>query len=311
MKMQPLICLMGPTAAGKTALAIELTQRLPCDIVSVDSAMVYRGMDIGTAKPSQAELTLAPHRLIDCVDPADAYSAGRFREDALREIAAITARGRIPLLVGGTMLYFRVLQQGIAPLPSANASLRATLSAQGESAGWATLHALLARHDPKAAARIHPADKQRIQRALEVYQLSGKTISAWQSEDTNPLANYRVYNLAIAPQDRAVLHARIAARFSQMLAAGFIDEVTHFYQRGDLDATLPAMRTVGYRQIWSYLTGEIDRDTMHNQALAATRQLAKRQLTWLRRWPNCMWFDSESHQVVDQVLTQLRVSDAA
>lgn len=309
--MQPLICLMGPTAAGKTALAIELTQRLPCDIISVDSALVYRGMDIGTAKPSQAELALAPHRLIDCVDPVDAYSAGRFREDALREIAAITARGRIPLLVGGTMLYFRVLQQGIAPLPPANARLRAALSAQGDAAGWETMHALLAEQDPAAAARIHPADKQRIQRALEVYQLSGKTITAWQREETNPLAQYHITNVAVAPEDRAVLHARIALRFSQMVAAGLIDEVRHFYERGDLHPNLPSMRTVGYRQVWSYLAGEIDRDTMQAQALAATRQLAKRQLTWLRRWPKCTWFDGESSQVMTHLLTHLRGNHAA
>jgi tRNA dimethylallyltransferase len=290
--MLPVICLMGPTASGKTALAVELVQQLPCEIISVDSAMVYRGMDIGSAKPDAATLQLAPHQLIDICDPATPYSAGEFRRDALRAITETHARGKIPLLVGGTMLYFRVLQHGLAALPVADSAIRAQLTARALNDGWPELHAQLADVDPQAALRIHAHDSQRIQRALEVYQLTGKTITNWQRENISALANYQVLNLALMPDDRAELHARIAARFKQMLAEGFVDEVAHLYARGDLNVNLPAIRSVGYRQVWSYLTGEISSAEFPEKAIAATRQLAKRQMTWLRSWPEVQFIDS-------------------
>ena len=292
---------MGPTASGKTPLAVKLAAAFPVEIISVDSAMVYRGMDIGTAKPDADTLKIAPHRLIDIVDPSEPYSAGRFRADALREIQAIIAQNKIPLLVGGTMLYFRVLQQGIAALPTADASIRADLSARAAKSSWPSLHAELAKIDPVAALKINPNDSQRIQRALEVFHLSGKTISTWQAEETNPLADYRVINLAIAPTSRADLHARIALRFQQMLDLGFIDEVQQLHARGDLSPSLPSMRSVGYRQAWEYLSGRLTYDEMRDKAVAATRQLAKRQLTWLRSWPDVTWFDSEPDLLCEMV----------
>lgn len=301
MQKKQIICLMGPTAAGKTPLAIELVQQLPCDIISVDSAMVYRGMDIGTAKPDAETLKVAPHRLIDIRDPLDAYSAGQFREDALQEIDAILAKDRIPLLVGGTMLYFRVLQQGIANLPRADAALRATLEERAAKEGLESLHQELAKIDSKAALRIHPNDSQRIQRALEVYQLSGRTITEWQETETNPLQQYSLLNLAIAPNERAVLHQRIEQRFDLMLKEGFIEEVEQLYHRGDLSADLPSIRSVGYRQVWEYLAGQVSRDEMREKAIAATRQLAKRQLTWLRSWPDVHWLESGQTNLVEAV----------
>lgn len=302
----PIICLMGPTASGKTPLAVQLVQQFPCDIISVDSAMVYRGMDIGTAKPDAETLKIAPHRLIDLVDPTDSYSAGHFREDALREINQIISAGRIPLLVGGTMMYFRVLSQGLAALPRADQAIRASLQTRIQQSGLANLHAELTQIDPVAAAKINPNDSQRIQRALEVYQLTGKPISQIQAEKTNPLAGYRVYHLAIAPADRAVLHERIAKRFDQMWAHGFLDEVLKLYAREDMTADLPSIRSVGYRQVWDYLAGTIDEKTMREQVIAATRQLAKRQLTWLRSWPDVIWFDSESQDLVESVAHWMR-----
>lgn len=299
---------MGPTASGKTQLAIDLTQQLPCDIISVDSAMVYRGMDIGTAKPTADILKIAPHRLIDIRDPADAYSAGEFREDALREIDDILAHDRIPLLVGGTMLYFRVLQQGIAKLPRADARVRAKLLARAEEQGWEALHGELAAIDSDAAKRINPHDKQRIQRALEVYQVSGRTITDWQQQDTNPLSKLNVINIAIAPNDRAILHARIAERFQQMLQLGFIDEVKKLVDRGDLSLDLPSMRSAGYRQAWEYLSGQITYEEMIEKAVAATRQLAKRQLTWLRSWHDVRWFDSLQENLSDEVAKNISQS---
>lgn len=301
----PIICLMGPTASGKTQLAVTLVQQFPFEIISVDSAMVYRGMDIGTAKPGHEVLSIAPHHLIDICDPGDAYSAAQFRSDALRLIQDITARGRIPLLVGGTMLYFRALQQGLAAMPSADSELRKALTAEGQAVGWDVLHARLQTIDPDAAARIHAHDSQRIQRALEVYQLSGKNITTWQREQDNTLANYTIHNLALAPNDRAILHARIAERFKQMLASGFIDEVRALYHRGDLTLDTPAMRSVGYRQVWQYLDGELSYDDMQERGIIATRQLAKRQLTWLRSWPGLVWFDSESQGLVGEVVAYL------
>jgi len=291
--MKPVICLMGPTASGKTPLAIEIAQHFPCEIISVDSAMVYREMDIGTAKPTPDVLRIVPHRLINILDPAQAYSAGQFCTDALREIEEVICKGKIPLLVGGTMLYFRVLQQGLAPLPVANQTIRLTLATRAKQEGWEALYAYLETVDPHAAACIHPSDKQRIQRALEVYELTGQPLTLLQKE-TNSLSHYTMHYVAISPRDRSVLHTRIAERFQHMLALGLIDEVKQLYARGDLSIELPSMRSVGYRQVRSYLAGDYSYETMHEKAVAATRQVAKRQLTWLRSWPQLTWFTYDS-----------------
>lgn len=296
----PVVCLFGPTASGKTPLAIHLVQQFPCEIVSVDSAMVYRGMDIGTAKPEADVLRIAPHRLIDILDPKESYSAGQFRADALREIEDIIANKKIPLLVGGTMMYFRVLQQGLATLPKADLTVRAELQAQAEKEGWESLHMQLASIDPAAAQRINSQDAQRIQRALEVYRLTGKTITSLQLEDTQPLSGYHIHNLALAPADRARLHERIALRFDQMLNAGFIEEVKQLFDRGDLTPDMSSIRSVGYRQAWDYLAGLSHYADMREKAIVATRQLAKRQMTWLRSWPEVECLDADSERVVDQ-----------
>ncbi|ART79949.1 tRNA (adenosine(37)-N6)-dimethylallyltransferase MiaA [Oceanisphaera avium] len=298
------IFLMGPTASGKTGLAIELCQQLPCEIISVDSALVYKGMDIGTAKPSAAELKRAPHRLIDLLDPAQAYSAADFRRDALAAMADITSRGRIPLLVGGTMLYFKALLEGLSPLPSANAEVRADIEAQAQRQGWEALHHELAQVDSVAAARIHPNDPQRISRALEVFRLTGRTLTQLTQLKGDPLP-YKVLQFAIAPQERAELHQRINARFLQMLAQGFEQEVQCLYQRPDLHSDLPAIRCVGYRQMWDYLSGVVGYDDMIAQGQAATRQLAKRQLTWLRGWPQVHWLDTHSESLVQDIMAQI------
>jgi len=296
---------MGPTASGKTDLAVALVERLGLEIVSVDSAMVYRGMDIGTAKPDAVTLARAPHRLIDFLDPAEAYSAARFRDDALAEMAAIVAAGRTPLLVGGTMLYFRALQAGLAPLPEADASVRAELAAEARLKGWEAMHARLAEVDPVSAARIHPNDPQRIQRALEVHVLTGEPLSAWLRRGPGEPFPYRPVKLAVAPVERDVLRQRIARRFEQMLEQGLLDEVAALMARGDLDPGLPSMRAVGYRQAWAHLAGECDRDTMVQQAVTATRQLAKRQMTWLRGEPDLNWFDSLDGKLLDRALNLL------
>lgn len=300
-----IICLMGPTASGKTPLAIELVQQFPCEIISVDSALVYKGMDIGTAKPTSDILRIAPHRLIDIIDPKDSYSAGRFIQDALREIEDILAKGKVPLLVGGTMLYFRVLQQGLATLPKADAALRATFLEQAKQQGWQALHATLAQVDPEAAKRIAPQDSQRIQRALEVHRLTGQALSTLQVQETSPLSRYRVCNLALMPQDRSRLHAAIAERFKQMLAQGFVDEVKGLYERGDLTSELPSIRSVGYRQMWAYLDGLYTYNEMQEKAIAATRQLAKRQMTWLRSWSELTMLDAGSSTVSKQAVDWL------
>ncbi len=296
------IFLMGPTASGKTDLAVELVRRLPVEIISVDSAMVYREMDIGTAKPEPEVLAEAPHRLIDILDPAEAYSAARFREDALRHMAEITAAGRIPLLVGGTMLYFRALEQGLAALPEADPELRARLEAEAAEQGWQVLHDRLAEVDPVSAARIHPNDPQRLQRALEVYELSGKPLSElWQRQQDEGLP-YRPIKLAVAPDDRAELHERIALRFRLMLEQGLIEEVEALYRRGDLHPDLPSIRCVGYRQVWQYLAGELNREEMSEKGIIATRQLAKRQFTWLRSEENLRWFATFEPLLLEKVL---------
>lgn len=298
---------MGPTASGKTPLAIELVQQLPLEIISVDSAMVYRGMDIGTAKPDAATLKMAPHRLIDICDPADAYSAGRFRADAMREIEDIHAQGKIPLLVGGTMLYFRALLQGLADLPHADEDLRAALTARAEREGWEVLHAELAKVDPAAAEKIHSNDAQRIQRALEVYRLTGQPISSLQiQEQSSLLSDYDVRQFALMPSDRAMLHERIAKRFDLMLKQGLLEEVKSLMARGDLSPELPSIRSVGYRQVWDYLSGKIDEATMRDAAIAATRQLAKRQMTWLRSWPNGEWINPDDRQLLDFLYQEIQ-----
>jgi len=273
---------MGPTASGKTSAAVELVQRFPLDIISVDSVLVYRGLDIGAARPDAELLAVAPHRLIDIRDPCEPYSVAEFCEDALDAMADITARGRIPLLVGGTFLYFRALEQGLSALPPADPEIRARLETEARQHGWGSLHARLARVDPQAAARIQPTDAQRIQRALEVYEISGQPISRFHERGRSGALPYRLLKLALVPDDRALLHERIESRFQSMLAAGFVDEVRRLYERGDLAAELPALRAVGYRQIWAYLAGKTGFDEMVEQAIVATRQYAKRQLTWLR-----------------------------
>ena len=289
--LPPAVFLMGPTASGKTGLAIALRECFPLDIISVDSALVYRGMDIGTAKPDRATLRRAPHALIDLRDPSASYSAAEFREDALAEMARITERGRVPLLVGGTMLYFRALSRGLAELPPASPELRQRIEAQAREQGWQALHERLAALDPEAARRIHPNDPQRIQRALEVIGLSGRRMSDLQRRQPPPQLPYRVLRIVVCPQPRSVLHQRIGARFRQMLEQGFLDEVRALRARGDLRRDLPSMRCVGYRQAWSHLEGEIGYEEMCRKAVAATRQLAKRQLTWLRQESGALWYD--------------------
>jgi tRNA dimethylallyltransferase len=294
------VLLAGPTCAGKTALALELAERWPVEIVSVDSAQVYRGMDIGTSKPSAAIRARVPHHLVDVCDPAERYSAGRFRRDALELIAAIRARGRVPLLVGGTMLYFRALLRGIAPLPEADPDLRARLDERARQGGWPALHAELASRDPEAAARIRPADGQRIQRALEVIELTGERLSVLQRR-TEP-APFPVAAFAIMPSDRAQLYARIEQRFNEMMAEGFLDEVRALRARGDLDPDLPSLRSVGYRQLGSHLEGACGLSEAVAAGQRATRNLAKRQLTWLRSEPVWMGIHGLEEQELGPIL---------
>jgi tRNA dimethylallyltransferase len=289
---------MGPTATGKTELAVELVQRLPLEIVSVDSAMVYRGMDIGTAKPSAEVLEIAPHRLIDFLDPAQVYSAARFRADALREMADIIACGKIPLLVGGTMLYFRALEQGLSTLPGPDRKVRAQIERLAQAEGWAAVHECLRQVDPAAAARIHPNDPQRLQRALEGYELTGQPITELYAQRRSDTIQYNIAKLALIPMDRAGLRARIARRFEHMLAQGFIDEVAALHRRPALHPRMPALRAVGYRQVWEYLDGKTDHEQMVTAAITATRGLAKRQLTWLRAERDAQVFEAESRPLV-------------
>lgn len=305
----PIICLLGPTASGKTAAALALAQDTPIEIISVDSALVYREMDIGTAKPSAAELAAVPHHLIDIIDPRDAYSAAQFRNDTLRLVDEITARGRRPLLVGGTMLYYKALTQGLSPLPSADADVRARLDEEAARDGWPAMHARLADVDPVTAARLAPNDSQRVQRALEIFELSGKPMSQWLAEQAQAPAEASPHTfipVALEPSDRAVLHTRIAERFRLMLAAGFIEEVERLRARGDLDPGLPSMRCVGYRQVWEYLDGETDYDTMRDKGIFATRQLCKRQLTWLRSMPERHIVDCTASDAPQRALTTVR-----
>ncbi|MEZ8141515.1 tRNA (adenosine(37)-N6)-dimethylallyltransferase MiaA [Enterovibrio norvegicus FF-33] len=297
------IFLMGPTASGKTDLAIALRQQFPVDIISVDSALIYRDMNIGTAKPNAHELALAPHRLIDILDPSEAYSAADFRADALREMADIVAKGRIPLLVGGTMLYFKALLEGLSPLPPADQAIRATIEQEAQMRGWQSLHDELCSIDPVAGARIHPNDPQRLSRALEVFRISGKTLTELTETKGEPLP-YEVHQFAIAPKERGELHRRIELRFQKMMEAGFEEEVRTLYDRGDLNSDMPSIRCVGYRQMWDYLAGSCSIDDAVYRGVCATRQLAKRQITWLRSWDNLTWLDSDDVPLSLQTVTK-------
>ncbi len=301
------ICLAGPTAAGKTALAMELVDRLGAEIISVDSAQIYRGMDIGTGKPDPALLAQYPHRLIDILDPAEPYSASQFCRDAQIAIDAVSKAGKIPLLVGGTMLYFKALRDGLADMPTADPAVREQIEALAEQSGWEAVHARLAEVDPQAAARIHPNDPQRLQRALEVYLLTGESMTAHHQieaaeraigQDQGPALHF----FAIQPEDRGVLHDRIEARFHQMLADGLVEEVQGLYGRGDLSLAHPSIKSVGYRQVWQYLDGELDYDGMVERSIIATRQLAKRQLTWLRSWPNLRPLSESPADSIESIL---------
>ncbi|MBN6068694.1 tRNA (adenosine(37)-N6)-dimethylallyltransferase MiaA [Aggregatibacter actinomycetemcomitans] len=307
LEQKPLaIFLMGPTASGKTDLAIQLRQHLPVEVISVDSALIYRGMDIGTAKPSKAELSLAPHRLIDICDPAESYSAANFRTDALREMQDITSLGKIPLLVGGTMLYYKALLEGLSPLPSADEKVRSEIEAKAERIGWAALHQELGKIDPISAQRINPNDSQRINRALEVFYLSGKTLTELTEQKGDALP-YEILQFAIAPEQRDLLHQRIEQRFHKMIELGFQQEVEKLYRRADLHENLPSIRCVGYRQMWEYLRGDYSHDEMVFRGICATRQLAKRQITWLRGWKSpIQWLDSlQPAQALEKVLSLL------
>lgn len=298
------IFLMGPTASGKTDLAIQLRQQLPVEVISVDSALIYKGMDIGTAKPSKEELALAPHRLIDILDPAESYSAMNFRDDALREMAEITAQGKIPLLVGGTMLYYKALIEGLSPLPSADETIRAEIEQKAAQQGWAALHEDLAKIDPISAQRINPNDSQRINRALEVFYITGKSLTEL-TEQKGEALPYDVVQFAIAPEDRQVLHDRIEQRFHKMIELGFQEEVEKLYVRDDLNINLPSIRCVGYRQMWEYLRGDYDHDEMVFRGICATRQLAKRQITWLRGWKTpIQWLDSLQPKQAKEIVLQ-------
>lgn len=299
---------MGPTASGKTKLAIWLAQQLPCDIISVDSGMIYRDLDIGTAKPSPQELQVAPHRLINICDPKEIYSAAQFRQDALKEIENILAQDRIPLLVGGTMLYFRILQQGISTLPKAHAAIRTQLVEEAAPNGWQKLHERLQQIDPLAAARIAPNDAQRLQRALEVFMLTGKPMTQLFAENPSEQLPYQVTNIVLAPPKREALAVRINQRFASMLQQGLVEEVECLFKRPDLHENLPSMRTVGYRQVWQYLSGKLNYDEMQERAIIATRQLAKRQLTWLKSWQDVTWFDSEKINLKAEVLGHIKKS---
>ena len=312
MTQQPLaLFLMGPTASGKTDLAIALRQQLPVEVISVDSALIYKGMDIGTAKPTPAELALAPHRLIDILDPKESYSAMNFREDALKEMAEISASGRIPLLVGGTMLYYKALLEGLSPLPSADPIIRAEIEEKAAKIGWAGMHQELLAIDPVAGARINPNDSQRINRALEVFYITGKTMTELTEEKGEALP-YRLLQFAIAPQDRSILHERIALRFQKMMDLGFEEEVKRLFLREDLHIDLPSIRCVGYRQMWEYLQGDISLDEAIYKGICATRQLAKRQITWLRGWKDeITWLDSLNPEqakltIIDKIEKSLR-----
>jgi tRNA dimethylallyltransferase len=297
----PAILLLGPTASGKTGVAVALAARFALEIVSVDSAQVFRGMDIGTAKPERALLRRAPHHLIDILDPTQRYSAAQFVEDANALMNDISARGRVPLLAGGTMLYFNALRQGLSNLPPADPAVRLVIDTMAAESGWPALHAELARVDPESAARLDPADAQRIQRALEVYYLTGETLSARLARGRSAAPPFRLIALALEPSERGALHARIDARFEEMLELGLIGEVRRLRETFDLNPSLPSMRAVGYRQVWQYLEGEFSLAGLRDKGKAATRQLAKRQLTWLRAMDGLTRFDCLAEDLTEQV----------
>lgn len=303
----PVILIMGPTASGKTELALGLARQQPCDLISVDSALVYRGMDIGTAKPDSDTLQAFPHALVDILDPAQSYSAAAFREDALRLIRQAVERGRLPVLVGGTMLYYKALLEGLAEMPQSCPQVRADLEQRLVLEGAAALHLELQHKDAQTAARLHPNDAQRIMRALEVLQVSGQTMGEHfrRQQEQQAELPFRPLAFAVAPAQRSLLHERIAQRFSIMLEQGLIAEVEVLYQRLDLHENLPSMRSVGYRQVWGYLAGQYDYEQMQDKGMAATRQLAKRQLTWLRSWPELTWIDSLAQNKLEQLLKKL------
>jgi tRNA dimethylallyltransferase len=303
--LPPAIFLMGPTASGKTGIAVELAQRMPVELISVDSALVFRDMDIGTAKPDAATLARAPHHLIDTIDPTGAYSAAAFRHDALRLMADITARGKIPLLVGGTMLYFKALREGLSPLPQADAALRAELDAEIALHGIEHLHAKLAEVDAETAARLHSTDTQRIQRAMEIFRLSGQPMSVLIKQQEKDKLPYRILSIALTPSDRAVLHQRIAMRFSDMLNQGLLEELRSLREKYPLHPNMTSMRCVGYRQAWEYMEGEITEAELLEKGIAATRQLAKRQLTWLRSTPDIIELDCLAPDLPQRVLDTL------
>ncbi|TYL47638.1 tRNA (adenosine(37)-N6)-dimethylallyltransferase MiaA [Marinomonas sp. IMCC 4694] len=299
------VCLMGPTASGKTGLAVDLAENHNFEIISVDSALVYKGMDIGTAKPDAALLVRAPHRLIDIIDPLESYSAADFVIDAVEQAQAILATGKTPLLVGGTMMYFNALQKGLAEMPTADPALRVLIEREAEEKGWEALHKELQAFDPDAALRIHPNDPQRLQRAIEVYRLTGKTMTQFWAQQEAVSLPFDMINMAVMPRERSVLHARIEQRFYDMMDQGFLAEVEHFYQRGDLSADMPSMRCVGYRQLWQYLAGEDTLDDAVFKGVVASRQLAKRQLTWLRGWDDLRIFDSLSKDLLPEALNYI------
>jgi len=305
--LPPAIFLMGPTASGKTELAVQLAQKLDAEIISVDSALVYKGLDIGTAKPTMEERKGIPHHLIDIIDPAEVYSTGRFRKSALKVMDEISKRGKIPILTGGTMLYFNTIFNGLASLPDANPVVRKKLDDELAEYGKEALHLRLEKIDPEAAKRIHPNDPQRIQRALEVYELSGKPISQFFQEAQDDQIPFKQIKLIVAPEDRKLLHEKIALRFRLMVDSGLIEEVRTLYQRGDLTEQLPAIRAVGYRQTWSYLQGEYDLETMIEKGIIATRQLAKRQFTWLRREKDALKFISFESGLVNKVIQSIKL----
>ncbi|BCL68327.1 tRNA dimethylallyltransferase [Vibrio nigripulchritudo] len=300
-KLPLALFLMGPTASGKTEIAIRLRQKYPVEIISVDSALIYKEMDIGTAKPDEEEQSKAPHRLIDILDPSESYSAADFRRDALSEMNEIVAAGKIPLLVGGTMLYYKALLEGLSPLPAADPAIRQQIEQDALTLGWSALHDQLKDIDPVSAKRIHPNDPQRLSRALEVYKISGKTLTELTKKQGDPLP-FRVKQFAIAPKERAELHRRIELRFEKMIDAGFEEEVQALYARKDLHPDLPSIRCVGYRQMWDYLDGNCTLDEAVFRGVCATRQLAKRQITWLRSWDDLTWLDSEN---IDEALESM------
>ncbi|MBE9398669.1 tRNA (adenosine(37)-N6)-dimethylallyltransferase MiaA [Pontibacterium sp. N1Y112] len=293
---------MGPTASGKTALAMDLYDHLPCEIVSVDSAMIYRDMNIGTAKPDAEMLARYPHRLIDLRDPAQAYSAAEFRTDALAEIARIHQAGKIPLLTGGTMLYFHALLNGLATLPEADPEVRQRIEAEAAEKGWSAIHARLSEVDPQSAERLNPNDSQRLQRALEVYEITGRSMTEHWAEQQAQRLDSPVVSLSVMPPERSVLHERIAQRFQIMLEQGFEEEVRALWERGDLDLAMPSVRCVGYRQMWECFSGQWDYETMQFKGVVATRQLAKRQITWLRSWENLNWLDTNDRDITSKAL---------